>query len=100
MLLGIMLDDLFGEGPILAASSADAAVSPARMASYLGLLTCALALAVAGVARAWPGSIGGDRPSGTFGWGDLAFSAVLSAAGVGLLVVCVAKSAQHAQGSP
>jgi 4-amino-4-deoxy-L-arabinose transferase-like glycosyltransferase len=93
MLLGITLDDLLGEGPILAGaprgSGATLLARATALPLYLALLTVSAALAVVGVARAWPGSISGDRPSGDQGAPSYWLSAVLCAAGVGLFVGCI-----------
>ena len=93
MLIGIMLDDVLGEGAVLAPSGRGTIVggSKTRLAAYAALLATASALTVAGVARAWPGSISGDRPASGLLAPAYGLSAGLCAAGAAMFVFTVSR---------
>jgi len=95
MLLGITVDELLGRGPVLVTDreggSAKAAGPPEGLLVYLALLAAAAGLTVAGVARAWPGSIFGNRPGGESGAPSYPLSAGLCAAGLALFVVAISR---------
>ncbi len=81
MLLGVTLDEIVGDGELLPKRG--------RLLFLAGML-CSMALAVAGLARFWPGSIWGDKgehsdpPPPSY-----AIGAILLAVGIGLFVFCV-----------
>jgi 4-amino-4-deoxy-L-arabinose transferase-like glycosyltransferase len=97
MLLGVALNDMFGEGPLFVrdldapsgASGAKAMLT--RGLAYFACMTAALALAVAGVSKAWPGSIFGTKLTGTAATPSYALSAGLSVVAAALMVLLVAR---------
>jgi hypothetical protein len=65
MLIGVTLDGLLGEGPLLEGAGDRGTVSLRDTALYVAGLSTACGLAVFGVMRAWPGSLTGrpDAPA-------------------------------------
>jgi 4-amino-4-deoxy-L-arabinose transferase-like glycosyltransferase len=87
MLIGVALDDMLGEGAFFArdAGAGGAAAGLKRLAVYGAGMTGAMALAVAGVSQAWPGSLFGSKLTGAAAAPSYVISAVMcvgAAAGV------------------
>ncbi|MBS2018028.1 MAG: glycosyltransferase family 39 protein [Deltaproteobacteria bacterium] len=76
MLLGIALDDILGDRPL---------VKRGKVALYVGGLSAAAAVAVWGASKAWPGSFSGVAP-GPGGTGNAILAPIVTLIGVALAV--------------
>jgi 4-amino-4-deoxy-L-arabinose transferase-like glycosyltransferase len=94
MLLGVALNDIFGAGPVflrdLNAKDPGSRAVLTRGLAYFSCMIVAMALAVAGVAKAWPGSLFGDKLTGTAANPMYALSAGLSVVAAALVVALIA----------
>jgi len=91
MLLGIALDGILGDGSILVGKPAkDGGGKAPGLIVYFALMTAGVGLLVAGVARAWPGSIFGEKTNIEVNVIGYVLSAAMTAAGVAILLVTMA----------
>jgi 4-amino-4-deoxy-L-arabinose transferase-like glycosyltransferase len=91
MLIGIALDDMLGPSPLFAAKKDDTTpwAIPRAAVLYGGLLAVAAGIGVVGVAKAFGGSIWGDRLTGDGAGPSYVLSAVFSAVAVAAFIVLV-----------
>ncbi len=76
MLVGIVLDDVLGRGPL---------AKPGRLPLYVGGLGLGVAIAVYGLSRLWPGAIDGEK-------GEVAsvpFAVVVVLVGIGVVAAAI-----------
>jgi 4-amino-4-deoxy-L-arabinose transferase-like glycosyltransferase len=98
MLLGVALNDMFGEGPLFVRRDGKVGAAASRGSgvwnqtiAYFACMVVAMALAVAGVAKAWPGTLMGDKVTGAAANPSYGLSAGLCVVAAALLVIVVSR---------
>jgi 4-amino-4-deoxy-L-arabinose transferase-like glycosyltransferase len=90
MLLGIVLDELLGPGPLLSRGrSSGRFVASDGLLLHLAGVTAGVSLLVAGITRFWPGSLFGTKPGGELAPPSYGVGIGLSALGLGALVAAL-----------
>ncbi len=92
MLIGVVLDEMMGDGEVAPAG---------KLAAYVGGIAIGTALLVFGVARTQPGSFFGSKPEGRLADGATLGGVAIALAGIAVLVAAVARfRSRQKEGAP
>jgi 4-amino-4-deoxy-L-arabinose transferase-like glycosyltransferase len=93
MLIGVVIDDMLGEGPVFARDAGERGWVPRGNVVYIASLLLTLGLAVWGVSASYPGSIFGDKAKGeAAAGGSFWLSAIVCAVAVSGIVVAILRT--------